>query len=338
MPAATVWFNKCLSNTWEVLALLREQRRPDEFRLLCTHPRGSYPGHAQADLFEKEPIGLADEDYVAYALDVVVRHKVELFVPGRKLLPIVQAHKRFTALGAKLLAAAEADTLRLLHDKARLYAALADSEVGLPDHEVVTRPGDFAPAWKRLRGRHPVVCYKPAVSVYGLGFHIITDAGTPQRLLRHDPRFQLGIEEAAHDVERRVHGGSVLLMEYLPGPERSVDCLARDGELLCCVVRRKEDAWQVLEDNPKLVAAVRTLTRRFRLSNLFNVQFRDSGGRSYLLEINPRMSGGLPFACRSGVVLPYWAIRLALGTASPEDIPRPATGIRVPQPEPVRSL
>ena len=83
---------------------------------------------------------------------------------------------------------------------------------------------------------------------------------------------------------------------------------------------------------------MRRLTARFGCSNLFNVQFRDDRRQSYLLEINPRMSGGLPFACRSGLVLPYWAIRLALGTARPEDIPQPRTGIRVPQPQPMSSL
>jgi hypothetical protein len=57
-----------------------------------------------------------------------------------------------------------------------------------------------------------------------------------------------------------------------------------------------------------------------------------------LLEINPRMSGGLPFACQSGLVLPLWAIRLALGTASPADVPTPRLGVWVPQPETPRSL
>ena len=59
------------------------------------------------------------------------------------------------------------------------------------------------------------------------------------------------------------------------------------------------------------------------------MQFRDAEGVSYLLEINPRMSGGLHYACLSGVAFPYWAARLALGTASPEDIPMPRTGLRV---------
>jgi biotin carboxylase len=103
-------------------------------------------------------------------------------------------------------------------------------------------------------------------------------------------------------------------------------------------VRRKEEAGQVVERNLALVAVVRRLTARFRLNNLFNVQFRDADGLSYLLEVNPRMSGGLPFSCQSGLVLPYWALRLALGTCALSDIPEPQTDIWIPQPEPMSSL
>ena len=70
------------------------------------------------------------------------------------------------------------------------------------------------------------------------------------------------------------------------------------------------------------------LTRRLRLDGVFNVQFRDGDGVPYLLEINPRMSGGLLYACLSGLCFPYWAVRLALG-AAPDLVPLPRTGLRV---------
>jgi hypothetical protein len=50
-----------------------------------------------------------------------------------------------------------------------------------------------------------------------------------------------------------------------------------------------------------------------------------------LLEINPRMSGGIPYACHSGLNFPYWALKMALGECTPDDIPHPKTGIQVAQ-------
>jgi hypothetical protein len=338
MKPVTIWFNKYLSNTWEILAALREARLPEEFRVLCTHPNRRYPGQQHSDVFEREPWGLGQSEYVNYCLDVARRHEVDLFLPGRKLLAIVRARQRFEALGVRVLAAADADTLDLLASKARVYAALQTEDIPLPDYEVVNDLAGFDAAWARMRPRHLLLCYKPAVSVYGIGFHIVADRGPALERLRAGDPVHIRYEDARHKLADKGRFGDLLVMQYLPGPERSVDVLARDGELIRCVVRRKEDQAQVLEDNPELVATVRRLTARFRLTNLFNVQFRDAGGRSYLLEINPRMSGGLPFACRSGLVLPYWAIRLALGSATPEEVPEPRTGIRIPQPEPVSSL
>ncbi|MCS7046188.1 MAG: hypothetical protein NZO58_07520, partial [Gemmataceae bacterium] len=71
-----VWWNKCLSNTWEILALLVAARSPGEFQILCTHPRRRYQGRFHADHFESEPTGLDDDSYIAYCLDTARRYGV----------------------------------------------------------------------------------------------------------------------------------------------------------------------------------------------------------------------------------------------------------------------
>ena len=61
------------------------------------------------------------------------------------------------------------------------------------------------------------------------------------------------------------------------------------------------------------------------------MQVRYLNGIAKVLEINARMSGGVYFACLSGVDLPAWAIALAAGTASPADVPQPQFGLAVHQ-------
>lgn len=341
MMPLTVWFNKYLSNTWEILSLLQIQRRPGEFRLLCTHPRRHYPGRKYADVFEPETDNLPEADYVAHCLDIARRHEVKLFLPGRQVFGIVKARPLFEALGTRIVAAANPATLALLGNKARFYRDLAGFDVHVPDYAVVSDLAGFDAAWSRMRSRHDWLCYKPAVSVYGLGFHVIIDRSEPApqaRVPGVEPHLLLTLDEARTRFAQQKTCADLLVMPYLPGPEWSVDCLARDGELLRAIVRRKGRGEQLIDDQPDIVAAVRRLTRHFRLENLFNVQFRQAHGKPYLLEINPRMSGGLPLACESGLNLPLWAIRLAMGTAHPEDIPEPRTGSWLPQPEPMRSL
>ncbi len=330
-----VWLNEHLSNTWESLALVRRVRRAGEFRLHCTHHRPRYRGRLHADHFEPEPVGLDDTAYVEYCVDYCKRHAVGLFLPGRRLLPILRRRDRFADVGTRLLAAGDAAAVEAVSDKARAYAALADGDVPVPEYAVVTDVPGFDAALGQLR-RHALVCYKPAVSVFGIGFRILADAGRCAGQV-HGP-WTITVDEARQALARRRPFGKLLVMQYLPGPERSVDCLAVDGRLVRCVVRRKHDGGQVLEHNPAVVELVRRLTARLRLTHLFNVQFRDAGGTPYLLEINPRMSGGLPFACRSGLAFLYWAIRLALGTATADDVPHPRAGLWVPRPAVARSV
>jgi hypothetical protein len=270
---------------------------------------------------------------VDYCLDFVRRHGVNVFLPGTRLRAIVQERQRFTELGVTLVAAADADTLYTLESKSRLYSAIPPEIAPVPDYRVVHDLTGFDAAYDELRLAHDVVCFKPCVGVYGLGFRIITPWGGGVRRLLNTASLKIGLRGVRRILGSQPAFRPLMLMPYLPGPERSVDCLAHYGELLRAVVRRKGsvEGYQELEENPSLIEIVRRLTAHFRLSGLFNAQFRDSAGTPYLLEINPRMSGGLYCSCLSGVAFPYWAVRLALGTAGPEDIPQPKVGFRVAQ-------
>jgi hypothetical protein len=332
MSSVTIWLNRNIASAFNFVETLRESMQPgDDWRVITSHP---YPysavfraSHAQ----EVEPANLSDAEYVRYCLDFVRRHGVNLFIPGTKLRPIVKARRQFEERGARLLAAADPAILRTLENKARLYAAIPPGLARIPDYRVVRDLAEFDAAYRELHRRHRLVCFKPCVSVYGLGFRIVTSYSGGIRRLLNTASLKIGLRQARARLAGAKRFRPLMVMEYLPGPERSVDCLGLDGELVRCVVRRKAsvEGYQKLEHNPKLVETVRRLARHFRLTGLFNVQFRDRGGVPYLLEINPRMSGGLFYSCLSGLSFPYWAVRLALGTARPEEVPEPKVGFRV---------
>lgn len=334
MKQITVWFNKSLSSTYNVIEDLRAAPRTESFRILCTHTSPDFPAFQVCDVAECEPRGLDGAPYLDYCLDVIRRHDVQVFVPGKQLRAIVEARSRFADAGVKLLAAGDANTLHLLESKAALYRALAGSPVPLPDHVVVHDRASFEAAYLQLRKQHRVLCFKPAVSVFGLGFHVLTEAGNPLKRLLEGPGVPVGVDEVGHILEHQPQSRELLVMQYLPGPERSVDCLGQNGDLLRCVVRRKatdHSYAQWLEQHPRIEEMVRFLTAHFRLSGIYNIQFKEADGVPYLLEINPRMSGGLHYACLSGFSFPYWGVRLALGALVRDELPQPCTGFRVGQ-------
>lgn len=328
----TVWFNKNISSTYQVIEILRCEQRAGELRLVCTHSHPHSPVLGLADVGDLEPKGLSDHDYIQYCLEFIRRHDVQVFVPGKRVSVISAEIARFEQAGVRMLVAAGSSTLHILNDKARTYRAVEGLSVPLPEYRVVNSLDAFDAAYTDLLARGFRVCFKPAASMFGLGFRIITEqGGNLKRMLSGDP-LSIDLQDARRCFAESSKFRDVLVMQYLPGAERSVDCLAHAGELVCSVVRRKPDVAegaQLLECNSPVEQMVRQLTQHLQLNGMFNVQFKDDGETPHLLEINPRMSGGLPMACLSGVAFPLWAIRLALGTATPLDVPHPSCGMRV---------
>ncbi|HEX8478952.1 MAG TPA: ATP-grasp domain-containing protein, partial [Telluria sp.] len=122
------------------------------------------------------------------------------------------------------------------------------------------------------------------------------------------------------------------LMEYLDGHEYSVDCVGDNGRLVAAVARKKPRTagrGQLIDMRDDILAATTTLAADFGLNGCFNVQYREGGDALRLLEINPRMSGGIGMACVAGPNLPYIAL---CGFADGYDtvhVPPVRDGIRV---------
>jgi carbamoylphosphate synthase large subunit len=333
MNEATLWFNKTLSSVFNLLEILRQAQRPGErFRLICTHTRPAFLGRQAADAFEVEPRGLSEKDYVAWCAEFARRQRVDVFFPGRFASAVAERREMLEAVGCRVSVAADAATLRVLASKVKTYDAAQGCGVTIPEHFVVRTLGQFEAAYAELRRRGAQPCFKPVQGMYGAGFRIIDESGDPLKRLLSGDVTHIGLVETRRLFADRESFTEMLVMRRLAGVERSVDCLGQDGRLVRCVVRRKSpelDGGQWIESNPALEVQVARLTERFKLTGMFNVQFRDHEDTPHLLEINPRPSGGVFLACRSGVALPYWAARLALGTARPEDVPAPRVGFAV---------
>jgi predicted ATP-grasp superfamily ATP-dependent carboligase len=125
---------------------------------------------------------------------------------------------------------------------------------------------------------------------------------------------------------------TMLVMEYLDGHEFSVDCVGDNGRLVCAVPRKKPllaGQGQLIDMRDDILESTRQLTTAYGLNGVFNVQFREGQNGLGLLEINPRMSGGIAMACLAGPNLPYLA--LAGFDRGFDSLPIPAirSGIRV---------
>lgn len=345
-----VWFNKCFSSVKGVLAQLRADWGRGLY-LLGSHTDAGFAPLSLCDLTEIEPTGVSGDEYVAWCLDFCKRNRVDVFIPGRMRDLIADRREDFQAMGTGLVVAGSGDTLRLLEDKGRFLAQLPEGVSAHQSHRV-RNWAEFSEAAATIRESGKRICFKPAVGTFGQGFHIIDDSLTPLKRLMNGETHRISTAELRQILENEESFTEMLVMEYLDGSEFSVDALAHEGRVLAMVCRRKafngrvrvagtsrisrirEGQSQLLAEEPHIEEMVRKLVERFHLRGIFNVQFRSPAifpEKPCLLEINGRMSGGLPYIRLSGLNLVMHAIRIAMrkpGDPLPE-IPAPALPLRV---------
>ena len=320
-----VWYNSNFSSIHRVLALIRQADTAKQFTLLCSHRKPDFLGFVTADEHFLEP--LEGEAYVDWCLATAKEQQVDVLIPFRAAARIAERRAEFEAQGTRLLEVASPEVLNALHNKIACHQSLAAHPDWLSLHRTFEGAEGFAATHAAMREQLPgaLLCVKPSVGVYGKGFYVL-DEGLP--LPTAMPSATPG-ELAARYAQ---DASPQLFMEFLPGPEFSVDAIADHGTPIRHVIRQKAPhrRWQNLIAHEGISTMVDGLVRHFGLNGLFNVQLRTAAdGTVKLLEINPRPSGGTGMSCLSGINLPYWALRGFVEGYAGLPIPEVRIGVRV---------
>jgi carbamoylphosphate synthase large subunit len=258
--------------------------------------------------------------------------RVDIFIPGKQSTALAGQHARFAALGTRVLSAATQEALELIHDKARFYAATDLPGAPVAQFRQFETLAQFDAGYAALRPHHAVLCVKPSESVFGLGFSVLDEQRSSAALLLAGAEYHIGLDDFRRGLGELGQFRSMLLMEYLDGHEFSVDCVGEHGRLVCAIARKKPmkaGRGQLIDMRQDIVDATAELARTYGLNGVFNVQFREGGGALRLLEINPRMSGGIGMACVAGPNLPYIALRGFADGFDKVAVPPVRDGIRV---------
>jgi carbamoylphosphate synthase large subunit len=306
-----VWFNRTFSSVYAAIELIREADRDGRFHIIYSNANPHATAARVAHSFMLEPTGLDGEAYLEWCLAFCAEHRVDIFIPGKQSTALADQHARFEAQGTRVLSAASGAALELIHDKARFYAELNLPGAPLAETRVFDSVAQFDAAYAELRARHPKLCVKPSQSVFGLGFAILDEERSSAALLLAGAQYHIGLDDMRRGLAELGAFRTMLLMEYLDGHEFSVDCVGDHGRLVAAVARKKPmqaGRGQLIDMRQDILDACAALAGKFGLNGCFNVQFREGAGQLRLLEINPRMSGGIGMACVAGPNLPYIAL------------------------------
>ena len=307
-----VWYNRTFSSIYAAIRLIREADTEGRFTIVHSNANRHTPAARLAHEFHGEPVGLEPAAYVEWCLEFCRQQRIEIFVPGREATLLAAHHARFQELGTRVLSAATPHKLQLIHDKAGFYAETHLPQAPVAEFRRFDNIAQFDAAWAELRPRHKKLCIKPARGIYGIGFAIVDEERSSAALLLAGVEYHIGYQDLRRGLAELGEFRTMLLMEFLEGAEYSVDCVGDQGRLVVAVARRKSaqaGGGQLIDMRPEIIEASTKLAADYGLNGIFNVQFREAGGKPRLLEINPRMSGGIGMACAAGPNLPWIALK-----------------------------
>ena len=305
-----LYFNRCFTQTAEVIKALQTNQQGEKFEIYLTSYAPNYYLESVSDYFEVELERYTVEEYVEYCYQFCIKHQIDIFIPRNLVSELVKVSDRFEAIGVKVLWIGDLSLYQLLDNKVATYQALASKNlVGIPPYGLVTTSDEFESLYQDIRSKGFEVCLKPADGIGGVGFKRVVEEWTLYDHFKSNSSTRISLEFLKETLKQQQDFEPFMMLGYLEGEEFSIDCLAFEGVLIDAIPRCKVDRYtQQVEPREELIVLAKELTAFFGLSYLFNIQVKAHQGKWYLIEINTRMSGGTYKSCLTGVNLLYKAI------------------------------
>ncbi|WP_040209339.1 ATP-grasp domain-containing protein [Neobacillus jeddahensis] len=311
-----IWFNRWFTTVSHYIDMIRDNEDHREFTIYGTHPNKDALYLQNCDYAFVEP-DISGEEYIKFCLDFCHKHKIDLFIPRKENVLISKRLGEFEALGVKVLVCPDASLMEKLDNKAAAYQTLLMREpiFSIPDYYVVNTIADFEKAYKLLRDKGHEVCFKPVIGEGANGFRVIKDEiDSISQLFHQGIGYRISYNHACDILRQQETFPDLMVLEYLDGREYSIDCVSSQDQLLTAIPRMKGDGRvRELVESVELIQLAHRFHQAYKLPYVFNIQVKYSKGVPKLLEINPRMSGGMHVSCLSGINLPYTAIKVLLG-------------------------
>ncbi|MBL7739981.1 MAG: ATP-grasp domain-containing protein [Chitinophagaceae bacterium] len=264
----------------------------------------------------------SDPAFVDTVLSLCREKNIHVVLPlvTRELIPLAQHGKEFEVAGAKLLASPAA-SLEIANDKSKLYQFLQWRGLDVPDFRVAENIEQFESAAKELGYPGKTICFKPSVSNGSRGFRIISHTIDEHYLLFNEKPASTFISYA--DAIRILSSKpfpELLVSEYLPGEEYSVDCLANNGKAVLIAPRLRKKMINGISvegefiKEESIIGYCSEIIHELQLHGNIGIQVKRSAtGKFLVIEINPRVQGTISAALGAGVNLPLLAVKQALG-------------------------
>ncbi len=273
--------------------------------------------------FEQVPKG--SESFFPDEVLKLCKHKnIHLILPlvSKELLPLAKCKANFENEGIKILVSS-IDAIQIANNKSSCYRFLKSKGLAVPHFQVVQTTDEFINAASELGYPDKPFCFKPSVSNGSRGFRIVDDTIDENKHLFGQKPYNTHIRY--NDALRILSSKpfpELLISDYLPGAEYSVDCLAENGKAKLIVPRLRKKMINGISvqgsfiKDEKIIVYCTNIIEAIGLHGNIGIQLKnDHNDQPLLLEINPRVQGTIVAALGAGVNLPLLAVKQELGIA-----------------------
>lgn len=304
-----IYFNRCFTDTSEVIKELKNNSDKVKYDIFISYPSRNEKLEKCSNYYEIEPVIESAKNYAQYCLDFCVKHDIDVFIPRFRAKELSKFQGEFKKLGIKVLFIGCESTYKLLDDKSKVYDCLKDNSIiKIPPFKAVTNYEEFVEAYEYVKKSGFEVCIKPTEGIGAIGYKRIIEDVSPIEELSIS-NFQISYDHLKKILSSNSKFDVLLVSGVLPGDEWSIDCLGDNGKLIESVIRIKNGKYeQLVKVDKEVNIIVEKLVEKFKLNNLFNIQFKLKDEVIYLLEINTRMSAGIFKSCKIGINFLHKAI------------------------------
>lgn len=278
-------------------------------------------GKSLADAFFVVPPSDQTEAYLSVVHEICEKFSVDVILPiTTRELHVLSKHKsQFEDKGIRVIVSEEAK-IDVANDKGKTAAVAKELGIPVPENGVCCDRKSLQETTLLFFKRVQSVCFKPVLGNGSRGFGIISQEIERGGFLKSKASIlPMSLEEWLIRLPEKFDT-PLLLSDFLPGAEYSVDLLCDRGKTLFCIPRTREkmiggiSVQGKVERNFGLIAFCIRLAQALELDGPIGMQWKeDQQGIPHLIEINPRLQGTTSALALAGINIPVQAVRLALG-------------------------
>ena len=274
------------------------------------------------DSFYQVPVA-TDPQYCDIILDICEKEKVDIYFPtiSAEVSAVSSRKDEFEAIGTKV-SISDPRAVEIANNKLTAYEYLQGRGIPVPKYYGVHSVQDFIEGCRKMGYPQNPVCLKIVNNSGSRGVRIIDAERDRYQIFAHEKpnSFFTSYEDMLSILKSAENLDEMMLVEYMPGNEYTVDLLADHGEVLYMVGRENVVSMMSIAQESvvtKIVSAYETSQKVVAALGLDgNIGFdfmKNSEGVPVLMDINPRITATVSVIAAAGVNLPYLRVKQLLG-------------------------